>query len=83
MRTFGILFLTIFLFAVSAAAAGQRPNIVFFLFDDMGWGQPQSCNPKSALRTPNLDKVATAFHWANTACAENRKFTSSAACTPR
>ena len=35
-----------------AAAAPSQPNIVF-LFDDMGYGQPQSYNPQSALRTPN------------------------------
>lgn len=40
-------------------AASQKPNIVFVLFDDLGYGQPQCYNPKSALRTPNLDKLAT------------------------
>jgi arylsulfatase A-like enzyme len=29
------------------------------LFDDLGWGQPQSYNPHSELRTTNLDKLAT------------------------
>ena len=37
----------------------KKPNIIFVLFDDMGYGQPQSYNPKSSLRTPNLDKLAT------------------------
>ena len=41
------------------AADAPKPNIVFVLFDDMGYGQPQSYNPRSALRTPNLDKLAT------------------------
>ncbi|HEY2574107.1 MAG TPA: arylsulfatase [Verrucomicrobiaceae bacterium] len=45
--------------AAAVSAAGNRPNIVFVLFDDMGWGQPQCYNPQSALRTPNLDKFAT------------------------
>lgn len=40
-------------------AAEPKPNIIFVLFDDMGYGQPQSYNPQSALRTPNLDKLAT------------------------
>ncbi|MHB8899204.1 MAG: sulfatase family protein [Thermoguttaceae bacterium] len=50
------------LFLVSLAdlgAAEPRPNIVFVLFDDLGYGQPQCYNPASALRTPNLDKIAT------------------------
>lgn len=42
-----------------AYAANSQPNIVFVLFDDMGWAQPQSYNPESALRTPNFDKLAT------------------------
>ena len=42
-----------------AARAAEKPNIVFVLFDDMGWGQPQSYRPESALRTPNLDRLAT------------------------
>ncbi len=37
----------------------SKPNIVFVLFDDMGWCQPQSYQPDSALRTPNLDRLAT------------------------
>ncbi len=47
----------------NAAAAGPkadgRPNIVFVLFDDMGWGQPPCYAPGSALRTPNLDQLAS------------------------
>ncbi len=35
-----------------------KPNIVILLFDDMGWGQPPSYNPHSALRTPHLDRMA-------------------------
>jgi arylsulfatase A-like enzyme len=41
------------------AAEVKKPNIIFVLFDDLGYGQPQSYNGKSALRTPNLDKLAT------------------------
>lgn len=44
--------------AAGAAKPADRPNIVFVLFDDMGWGQPPCYDPHSALRTPNLDKLA-------------------------
>jgi arylsulfatase A-like enzyme len=46
-------------FAALHAADAAKPNIVFVLFDDLGYGQPQCYDAKSALRTPNLDKLAT------------------------
>ena len=36
-----------------SAAEAAKPNIIFVLFDDLGYGEPPSYNPKSALRTPN------------------------------
>ena len=54
-----LLVTTLFHVVEPAKADTRKPNIVFFLFDDMGWGQPQSYNPSSALRTPNLDKLAS------------------------
>jgi arylsulfatase A-like enzyme len=65
------------LHAVHAAAApAKTPNIVFVLFDDMGYGQPQSYKADSALRTPHLDRLAQ----------EGMRFTdahsASAVCTP-
>lgn len=60
----------------SPAAAATHPNIIFVLFDDMGYGQPQSYDEHSALRTPNLDRLA----------AEGMRFTdahsASGVCTP-
>jgi len=59
-------------------AAEPRPNIIFVLFDDLGYGQPQSYNPTSALRTPNLDKFAkqgmrfTDAHTAAAVCTPTR-----------
>ena len=41
------------------AADMVRPNIIFVLFDDLGWGQPPSYNNQSALRMPNFDKLVT------------------------
>ena len=64
------------LHAADAPKRADKPNIVFVLFDDMGWGQPQCYNPQSALRTPNLDMLA----------AQGMRFTDAhsgaAVCTP-
>src|SRR5687767_11155441 len=60
------------------AAAVEKPNIVFVLFDDLGWGQPQCYQPQSALRTPNLDRLAqqgmrfTDAHSAAAVCTPTR-----------
>ncbi len=61
-----------------AATAATKPNILFVLFDDMGWAQPQCYDPKSALRTPNLDRLArrgmrfTDAHSASGVCTPTR-----------
>ena len=38
-------------------AAAQRPNILFILADDLGWGD-LSCYGRPDYQTPNLDKLA-------------------------
>ncbi len=38
---------------------GARPNIVFILADDMGYGDLKAYNPESKILTPHLDKLAT------------------------
>ena len=78
MKTLRALIFVTLAFAAAAQAASERPNIIFFLFDDLGWGQPQSYNPKSALRTPNLDKLVsqgmrfTDAHTAAAVCTPTR-----------
>ncbi len=58
--------------------AAEKPNIVFVLFDDMGWAQPPSYWDKSQLRTPNLDQLAsqgmrfTDAHSASAVCTPTR-----------
>ncbi|OHB64153.1 MAG: hypothetical protein A2Y76_04095 [Planctomycetes bacterium RBG_13_60_9] len=64
--------------ALAANLQAATPNIVFVLFDDMGWGQPPCYNPQSALRTPNLDKLTsqgmrfTDAHSASAVCTPTR-----------
>ena len=62
---------------VTAGEAPRRkPNIIFILADDMGYGDPTCNHPNSAIPTPNLDRLA----------AQGIRFTDahtpSAVCTP-
>lgn len=64
--------------AAEQSPSTRPPNIVFVLFDDMGWGQPQCYNAKSVLRTPHLDALAkqgvrmTDAHSASAVCTPTR-----------
>lgn len=66
------------LFALSAATslAAPKPNIVFILADDLGYGDVHCLNSEGKIKTPHMDAVAAA----------GMKFTdahtSSAVCTP-
>lgn len=41
----------------SSSIAGERPNIVFILADDLGWGEV-GCFGQKKIPTPNLDRLA-------------------------
>ena len=43
--------------ALSAATPAAKPNIVFILADDLGWGELGSDGQKK-IKTPNLDRLA-------------------------
>ena len=62
-------------FQRSSGAKDSRPNIIFILADDMGWGD-LSCYGRPDYRTPNIDLLA----------AQGTRFTdaysASAVCTP-
>src|SRR6266496_2320372 len=57
-------------------AAASKPNIVYILADDLGYGDVHACNPQSKIPTPNLDRLA----------AEGMRFTDAhapdAVCSP-
>lgn len=64
------------LFAVTLADAQEKPNIVFILADDLGYGDVRAFNAESRIPTPHIDRLA----------AEGVSFTDahtpSAVCTP-
>ena len=61
-----------------AAEPVNRPNIIFVLFDDLGYGQPQGYRPKSEFKMPNLDRLTregirfTDAHAAASVCTPTR-----------
>ena len=69
-----------FLGAAAAPLMGQSkqaPNILFFLCDDLGWGD-LGCYGNRFLPTPNVDRFAkqgtqfTQFYVANPVCSPSR-----------
>ena len=43
----------------NALAATEKPNIVYVLADDLGWGDLSCYNPKSQVPMPNAVKLAS------------------------
>ncbi|MEX1114698.1 MAG: sulfatase [Akkermansiaceae bacterium] len=44
-------------FSTAAATSARKPNIVFFLIDDMGW-RDLGCCGSTFYKTPNIDRLA-------------------------
>ena len=53
------VFLCTLLTLPAARAFGEKPNIVFVLADDLGWGDPGCYNPDSKIPTPAMDRLAS------------------------
>lgn len=72
-----ILLISVTSLLVTKASAVERPNIVFILADDLGYGD-LSCFGQSTLKTPNLDRMAdegmklTRHYAGSTVCAPSR-----------
>jgi arylsulfatase A-like enzyme len=70
-----------FLFSTFASLAAEpfKPNIVYILADDLGYGDVQCLNPdRGKIKTPNLDKLAsqgmtfTDAHSGSSVCSPTR-----------
>jgi arylsulfatase A-like enzyme len=76
VKILGALFLALVAAGESRGAARAKPNIIFILFDDLGYGQPPCYRAGSEFKMPSLDKLA----------AQGMKFTdahsASSVCTP-
>lgn len=71
------LFLINFVIATTSAVAAPKPNIIFVMADDMGWGQT-GYRGHPILKTPNLDAMAAnglrfeRFYAGNPVCSPTR-----------
>jgi arylsulfatase A-like enzyme len=50
-------FVLLLLLALGARAA-DRPNVIYILCDDLGYGDVSGLNPQGKIRTPHLDRIA-------------------------
>src|SRR5918993_4156648 len=72
-----MLRISLFVFLLASAAFADRPNIVFILCDDLGWGDVEAFGQKK-IRTPNIDRLAaegmkfTAHYSGHNVCAPSR-----------
>src|SRR3954449_1152687 len=63
--------------AYHAGKAAERPNIIFILADDLGWGD-LGCYGHPITQTPNLDQLAkegtlfTQFYVCGSVCSPSR-----------
>ncbi len=55
---FVLMLLLVQAITLQAAEQPAKPNIVFVLFDDMGFGQPSCYQVESEFKSPNLDRLA-------------------------
>ena len=75
------LFITVLLsscaLVLRAAEPSPRPNVIFILADDLGWGD-LGCQGHPFIKTPNLDRLAkegtqfTQFYVAGSVCSPSR-----------
>ena len=70
--------LALALFAATSSAAPAKPNIIYILCDDLGYGDVKCLNAQGKIATPHLDKLAAAgmyftdVHSSSSVCSPTR-----------
>ena len=78
LNRFPTMLILSFIFTGMSAAAANRPNILFILADDLGYGDVACYNPEAKAHTPHLDALArqgmrfTDAHSPSTVCTPTR-----------
>ncbi len=79
MNRLALAFLTLLLAWQGGHAAEQKPNVVYILADDLGYGDVQCLNPeRGKIKTPHLDRLAsqgmtfTEAHSGSSVCTPTR-----------
>ena len=74
-----LLLLNLFSICASFARAQEKPNIIFILTDDLGYGDVHALNPKRGkIATPHIDRLAkqgmtfTDAHTSSSVCTPTR-----------
>jgi len=77
MKTFKTLFLCLPCIPWFISSAAEKPNVVYILADDLGYGD-LSCYGQKKFKTPNIDRLAkeglrfTDHYSGNTVCSPSR-----------
>jgi arylsulfatase A len=77
-RTLGSRLSSILVVAVAAASAADKPNLVFILCDDLGYGDVSCLNRDGKITTPHMDRMAregmlfTDAHSGSSVCSPTR-----------
>ncbi len=55
---FGLIILMVFSLSSGVSEDKTRPNIIFIMADDLGYGDP-GCYGQKLIKTPNIDRLAS------------------------